>query len=61
MLAASAPVALERAVILCGRNLPTPERKAIELLAGEVERRTQLRWPLVHAWPAAGTPVVAIG
>ncbi len=31
------------------------------MLLSEVERRTQIRWPLAHSWPEASTPVIAVG
>src|SRR5947207_2815482 len=31
------------------------------MLVEEVERRTQVRWPVVEAWPAEGVPVISVG
>jgi hypothetical protein len=52
---------LRSAALLTPKGLPAREKKAIELLLDEVEARTQIRWPLVQAFPAAPTPVVVIG
>ncbi len=61
VLAEGPTVDLSRAVIVnkLGR-LSGPEKKAVELLADEVERRTQLRWRVADDWPT-GVPVIAIG
>jgi hypothetical protein len=59
--AAESVVDLTRAVIVAPPNLSVPEKKAVGMLADEVEKRTQLRWRQADAWPAAGVPVVAVG
>src|SRR5262245_15498789 len=38
-----------------------PEKKALEMLLDEVEKRTGVRWPSGAAWPEAAGPVIAIG
>src|SRR4051794_7996631 len=55
------PVDLSRAVIVSPAGLSGPERKAVALLADEVERRTHLRWRQADAWPADDVPVIAVG
>lgn len=52
---------LSKAVLVVPANLSGPETKAIGLLIGEVEKRTQIGWRMAAAWPADGTPVVAVG
>src|SRR5437763_7996814 len=59
--AAEQVVDLTRAVIVTPPDLSGPEKKAVAMLADEVEKRTQLRWRQESAWPAAGGPVVAVG
>ena len=49
------------AVVVAPADLRPRERKAIDLLIGEVERRTRIRWPLAHAWPSEPSAVVAVG
>ncbi len=58
---AAAELSLEQVVVICGRQLPQPQQKAVQMLVEEVEKRAQIRWPVVHEWPAAGTPVILIG
>jgi hypothetical protein len=57
----SAEIDLTRAVVVSPANLTRSEQKAATLLVEEVERRTLVRWPVVHAWPEGSTPVVAVG
>ncbi len=38
-----------------------PEKKAVEMLIGEVARRTQLHWSAVHEWPTEPVPVIVVG
>jgi hypothetical protein len=52
---------LSRAVIVTPGDLSGPERKAVALLADEVEKRTQLRWPQAAAWPADAAAVIVVG
>ncbi|MBU6402207.1 MAG: hypothetical protein KGS61_17955, partial [Verrucomicrobia bacterium] len=52
---------LSRATLVTPPNLSAPERKAITMLVEEVEKRSRVRWPIAQAWPAAPTPVVAVG
>jgi hypothetical protein len=50
-----------RAVVVAPPNLSGPENKAIAMLIEEVEKRSQIRWQRVNAWPTDETPVIAIG
>ena len=52
---------LTRAVVVTPEGLSAQEEKAVGMLVDEVRKRTQIRWPVVHAWPAGGEPVVAVG
>lgn len=52
---------LQKAVIVTPTSLTTPETKALETLREEIEKRTQVRLPVQTAWPAAGTPAIAVG
>ena len=52
---------LYEAVLVAPADLSLPERKAIEMLVDEVEKRTLARWEVVHAWPGESVAVVAIG
>ena len=60
-LSPAAKLPLGEAVVVSPPNLSGPERKAVEMLLDEVEKRTQVRWQAVNAWPADDTPVVAVG
>lgn len=53
-------VDLTRAHVVIPDDLTGPERKAVDLLLDEVEKRTRVRWPVVSSWPKEGA-VLAIG
>ncbi len=59
--AAEPVIDLTRAVIVTPAGLSGPEKKAVGLLADEVEKRTQIRWKQSDTWPAEAVPVVAVG
>jgi hypothetical protein len=42
-------------------GLSPREERALLVLAQEVEKRTELRLPVVHSWPSSSTPVVVAG
>ena len=48
------------ATVVAPPGLSGPEKKAVRMLVEEVEKRTQLRWPVASSWPAKGA-VVAVG
>jgi hypothetical protein len=52
---------LTQARIVAPPGLSVPEASAVAMLVDEVEKRTRIRWPVVHAWPSAGPPVIAVG
>jgi hypothetical protein len=52
---------LEHAVILVPAALTPPEASAITILVEEVERRSQIRWPVTRSWPSAPVPVIGVG
>ncbi|HWX22848.1 MAG TPA: hypothetical protein VN578_23345 [Candidatus Binatia bacterium] len=52
---------LNHAVLVSPPNLSGPERKALQMLVEEVEKRTGIRWPESTNWPAPDGPVVAAG
>jgi hypothetical protein len=51
---------LTQAVLLCPTNLPAREQKAVHMLVEEVEKRTQVRWPVLTSWPSSNTAVIAV-
>jgi hypothetical protein len=53
-------VDVSRAVIFTPPGLSGPEKKAVAMLADEVEKRTRLHWRQVHAWPAGDVPIIVI-
>jgi hypothetical protein len=59
--AAEQVVDLTRAVIVTPSGLSGPEKKAVAMLADEVEKRTQIRWKQSDTWPTDAVPVVAVG
>src|SRR5262245_27547624 len=50
-----------RAVIVTPPGLSGPEKKAVAMLADEVEKRTQIRWKQSDTWPTEAVSVVAVG
>jgi hypothetical protein len=60
-LAAEQLVDLTRAVVVTPAGLSGPEKKAVAMLADEMEKRTQLRWKQGETWPDESVPVIAIG
>ncbi len=61
--AAPAPAALDLsgASLVLAPGMTGPEKKAAQMLVEEVEKRSQVRWPLVDRPSAAGGPVVVLG
>src|ERR1051326_9164231 len=61
--AAAGPAILDlsNAIILSAGEGPGPERKAAQMLAEEVAKRTRLRWARENSWPANGAPVILVG
>jgi hypothetical protein len=51
---------LSRATVVCAPSLSALETKAVTVLVEEVEKRSQIRWPISHTRPPAGTPVVFV-
>jgi hypothetical protein len=54
-------ISLEEAVVVAPEGLSGPPAKAVEMLVEEVEKRSQIRWPVVHAWPAEAVPAIGVG
>ena len=55
-------VDLRDAVVVTAAELSGPEAAAVDLLLDEVEKRTIIRWDVVHEWPAdLSIPVLAVG
>ena len=52
---------LTKAVVVTPANLTAQEKKAVEMLVDEVRKRTQIRLPVVSAWPKGDEAVVAVG
>jgi hypothetical protein len=52
---------LAEAVLVTPGTLSSPERKAVDMLLDEVEKRTVVRWREVHEWPREAPAVVAVG
>jgi hypothetical protein len=59
--AAETVLDLSNAIIISADNTPSPERKAVQMLIEEVEKRTGLRWARATSWPTNNTPVIAVG
>ncbi len=52
---------LRNVVIVTAPDASPRQHHAVRLLLEEAEKRTGIRWPQTNAWPAAGTPVIAVG
>jgi hypothetical protein len=52
---------LTHAVVVAPDGLSGPEARAVTMLVEEVEKRSQVRWPVVTVWPGDGTPAVVVG
>jgi hypothetical protein len=50
-----------RAVVVTGAQDSIPERRAIDMLVEEVEKRTQIRLAVEDSWPEDSVPVIAVG
>src|SRR5215470_957658 len=59
-MTANAEIDLTGAVVVAPADFSGPENKAVQMLVEEVERRTQLRWPVRNQVPNDGSPVIAI-
>jgi hypothetical protein len=60
-LSAADTLDLTRAVVVTPPGISGPPAKAVRMLVEEVEARSMVRWERAEKWPAAGTPVVAVG
>lgn len=52
---------LRHALVVVPGDLSGPERKAVQMLVEEAEKRTQIRWPVLNAWPSTNATVIAVG
>jgi len=52
---------LSEAKLFAPPGLSPREQRALMVLAQEVEKRTELRLPLVHSWPSTSAPMVLAG
>jgi hypothetical protein len=59
--AAEEVVDLRQAVLVAPADLSGPEKKAVEMLLDEVDKRVQVRWERREALPTDATPAVVVG
>ncbi|MBK5297664.1 MAG: hypothetical protein JJE40_10940 [Vicinamibacteria bacterium] len=59
--AAAALLDLHRAVIVTSPRATPRERKAVQVLVEEVQKRTLVTLPVQTTWPAAGRPIISVG
>jgi hypothetical protein len=57
----AAEIDLRKAVVVCRASSAKAEEKAVTILIEEVQKRTWIRWEVLHAWPSDDVPVVAVG
>src|SRR4051794_34163060 len=58
--AVSQALDLSNAVVVMPAEFSAQEKKAVSMLVEEVEKRTQVRWPIQDSWPGSDGPVIAI-
>ena len=51
---------ISNAVVVMPAEFSAQEKKAVSMLVEEVEKRTQLRWPIQNSWAAFNGPVIAV-
>lgn len=51
---------LRHARVLSPVGLASPERKAVQMLIEEVEKRSQVRWPTSNAWSTFAGPTIVV-
>ncbi len=56
----SQAVDLGGAVIVYPAAFSGPEKKAVQMLAEEAEKRSKLLWPTTTIWPSSNVPVIAV-
>jgi hypothetical protein len=61
LMAPAAAIDLKDAVVVAPASLSKPERKALQTLVEEVEKRSQVRLRVQNAWPSGSTPAIAVG
>ena len=49
------------ATIVYPANFSAREKKAVQMLAEEAEKRSKIMWPTTTKWPSSNGPVIAIG
>lgn len=52
---------LKDAVVVAPESLSRRERKAVQVLVEEVEKRTEFRWPVVHRLESGTRPAIVVG
>ncbi|MGH9446331.1 MAG: hypothetical protein ACRD3O_11480, partial [Terriglobia bacterium] len=57
----AAEIDLKDAVVVAPDTLSRRERKAIQVLVEEVEKRTEFRWPVVHLLEPDAHPAIVVG
>ena len=55
-----AAVDLKSAVIVYPAAFSGPEKKAVQMLAEEAEKRSKILWPTTTNWPSSNVPVIAV-
>ncbi len=56
----SQAVDLGSAVIVYPAAFSAPEKKAVQMLAEEAEKRSKVLWPTTTLWPSSNGPVIAV-
>jgi hypothetical protein len=56
----SAAVDLAGAVIVYPAAFSGPEKKAVQMLAEEAEKRSKVLWPATSIWPSSNGPIIAV-
>ena len=59
--AKTSTIDLTDAIVVAPESLSRREQKAVQLLVEEVEKRTEIRWPVVHRIEAGARPAIVVG
>src|ERR1035441_9951030 len=55
------PIGLRNAVIDSAPDAAPRQKQAVKMLVEEVEKRTNIHWPQMSAWPTTNVPVIVVG
>ena len=60
-LSNAATLDFKNAVVVSPPDLSAREKKAVQMLVEEIEKRTHVLLPTMNSWPSSNVPVIAVG